>query len=397
MGWLIPESRLDEQQRSVVRASADPGFHRLVLGPPGSGKTMILVHRAVFLRTRYGLDDSNYRVFLFNNVLKQYVREGFEEVGLPEENVMGIDAWCRQFYRDKIGAAPTTENGRPDFARIRSEVARYLRVKNLQPQYHFVMVDEGQDLSVEVYDILKHIAKHITVFADDQQQIYDDGASIDLIKSNLEISSPTLHLLSAYRCSPKVASLASMFIGDPTSRASFLQRHAQPLRSVEEPLLLVAQSPEDENTHLVDIIRGRVRLNERIAIILPRRNSAYAFHSELERRGLPNELVSTQSRAGETVADFSNRIPKVMNYHNAKGLTFDTVFLPWLRDNAFRHSGDIRSRLLFVAVSRATTWVCLSTVAGNIFAENSLLNQAKQSNCLVERRVGQPGNQLPLV
>ena len=54
-----------------------------------------------------------------------------------------------------------------------------------------------------------------------------------------------------------------------------------------------------------------------------------------------------------------------MTYHSAKGLTFDSVFLPRLVGSSFsNHSAMLQLRLMFVATTRAARWVLLSSVEG---------------------------------
>lgn len=60
--------------------------------------------------------------------------------------------------------------------------------------------------------------------------------------------------------------------------------------------------------------------------------------------------------------DFTSGLPKVITYHSAKGLTFDTVLLPRLVPASFLNKREETiARLLFVGITRATKWVYLST------------------------------------
>lgn len=57
-----------------------------------------------------------------------------------------------------------------------------------------------------------------------------------------------------------------------------------------------------------------------------------------------------------------------MSYHSAKGLTFDSVFMPGLVTSLFARTGaDRLQKLLFVAITRATKWCYFSTMADNPF------------------------------
>ena len=81
--WLLPRSDLTPEQLRIVEMSPDQ--HRVVLGPPGSGKTQVLVHRAAHLNERYKVSPSRFRLFVFTNVVKEYIRSGVQFLGLPEE------------------------------------------------------------------------------------------------------------------------------------------------------------------------------------------------------------------------------------------------------------------------------------------------------------------------
>lgn len=75
--------------------------------------------------------------------------------------------------------------------------------------------------------------------------------------------------------------------------------------------------------------------------------------------------ASTRLRRQQQPIDFSNPCPKLMTYHSAKGLTFDSVFLPRLIGSSFsNHSAKLQLRLMFVATTRAARWVHLSSVEG---------------------------------
>jgi hypothetical protein len=74
MSWLVPYADLTTDQMRAVDASADT--HRLIVGAPGSGKTLALLHRTARLRERYHVAPGRYRLMVFTNMLKQYIRAG---------------------------------------------------------------------------------------------------------------------------------------------------------------------------------------------------------------------------------------------------------------------------------------------------------------------------------
>ena len=52
MNWLIPQNELDKEQRSFLDEFINRSDNELVVGFPGSGKTMLLYYAALKIRER---------------------------------------------------------------------------------------------------------------------------------------------------------------------------------------------------------------------------------------------------------------------------------------------------------------------------------------------------------
>jgi len=385
--WLLPRSDLTPEQLRVVEMSPDQ--HRVVLGPPGSGKTQVLVHRAAHLTERYKVPSTRYRLFVFTNVVKEYIRSGVQFLGLPEETACTFDHWCRLFYEDYVSniLPRKSRRGIIDFERIRLSVLDTLESrKALQNSFDFVLVDEGQDLSPEVYDILRLAAKHITVFTDPQQKIFENGAPESFILQKLNLSRRNATLLGAYRNAPYVAYLASHFISDEELRKEYIAQTNTEQKVRERPLCYIAPSFEDETNRLAEIVKQRQIMNERVGIIVPTNRLLHGLAKGLEERGIELEkAIKKESFRGiEVACDFGNNVPKIATFHMAKGLTFDSVLMPRLIERSFPWvRGVARQRILFVGIARATQWVYLSTINNYEISEMEILRKAEAEGHLV--------------
>lgn len=385
--WLLPRAELTPEQLRVVEMST--AEHRVIAGPPGSGKTQVLVHRAAHIVETYNVQPGRYRIFVFTNVIKEYIRSALRLLRLPEDAVSTFDHWCRLVYEAGISRRlPRAGGGRSiNFAQIRTAVLRLLRESaSIQKQLDFILVDEGQDLTGEVYEILSLAAQHITVFTDPLQRIFEEGAPEAHIRETLGIPKRNATLLAAYRNSPYVAELASCFIDDPAQRGQYLAQRSTEQQVRERPLCFEAASAAEELDRLAEIIGRRQVLNERIGIIVPTKRQVHIISKGLEERGVAVEkAIHPDVPADEDQPlNFGSPVPKVSTYHSAKGLTFDIVLMPRLIDRSFPWvHGAARHRMLFVGIARARQWAYLSTVKGDAFAEMELIRQAHAADHII--------------
>jgi superfamily I DNA/RNA helicase len=391
--WLVPRQDLTPDQARVVELL--PTINRVVLGMAGSGKTQVLIHRAAHLAETYRIPPERYRVFVFTNVIKEYIRSGLEFLNLPDCVVSTFDFWCVDLYEKHCGARlPRKPNGRDiDFPAIRRRVLGLIRGNcDLQNSLEFVLIDEGQDLSPETYEIIYEAARHVTVFADPQQKIFDDGAEAGFIFDRLHVTTPQVTILGAFRNAIYVAELAAHFIEDGQKRAQFLAQVSAAQRVKERPLCYVADSFDQEMDRLAEVIRSRQVLNERIGIIVPTNRLLHGLADGLAERGVTVEKAATKEIAGkvEVTCAFNNLVPKIATFFMAKGLTFDSVLLPRLTANAYDWTRrEQLKRMMFVGIARATQWVYLSTVKGTEFDEMAVLREAAEQGHLTMQASGE--------
>ena len=216
------------------------------------------------------------------------------------------------------------------------------------------------------FEILKRISRHVTVCADDKQQLYDSSSSQAAILKELGLHQQNLTLLGAYRCVPFVAELAAQLIDDPVEKVQFKKQVQAESAEKETPVLYKARNYEDEKRQVVEILRSRAAMGKSIALIFPSKNLLYDFVNYITRHGIQVEIAGKTASGMQLPADFSNAIPKAMLYWSAKGLTFHTVIMPRLVAHAFaaRVSEKQLKRLLFVGITRATNWVYMTTEEG---------------------------------
>jgi len=367
MTWLVHRTELTVEQERATTLS--PREHRVILGSPGSGKTMVLLHRARHLMDEHGISPERLRIFVFTRSLKEYIRSALDLLDLPDDSVLTFDAWCLDFYHEQIDKRTpwNAELKQVDYDAVHQAVWEKTRAFGASDKrYDVVLVDEGQDLDARAFEIMKAISQHVTVCMDHKQQLYETGAKEDDILHALGLRRHNLSLLDAYRCSPYIVRVGAEFIREPAERAAFIEQHPPIKMARQMPLLYLARDADDEREHLVDVLRTRIDKNERVAILFPTRRHVYGYAKALQEAGLEVEVPSQGRRKTPPTIDFSTSLPKLMPYPSAKGLTFDAVLMPRLIPRFFDKVEPERlERWLFVGITRATQWIYFSTINAN--------------------------------
>lgn len=363
MSWLVAPSELTPEQQRAVQLG--PSEHRAIIGGPGSGKTQILLHRARYLCDTLRISPDRFRILVYTNVLKDYIKTALRDLRLPEENVTTFDHWCRTYYQEHIDSRLPwdSEKKSPDFMSIRESVISH--ATSGPPLFDFVMVDEGQDLTGDIFTFLSKVSRHVTVCLDNKQQIYDVGSTEDEILKCLGIRKRNINLIEAFRVCPYLVEVASQLITDPLERDAFRNQTRQPQTERQTPLIYFSPNFEDDRKNLHLMVRERQLKGDRIGILLPQKRHVFGCANGLLDSGIDIEVPPQRfGNNSYTAHDFSSPRPKLMSYHSAKGLTFDSVFMPGLTQGLFPHiRGERLQRLIFVAITRATKWCYISTPA----------------------------------
>jgi superfamily I DNA/RNA helicase len=355
MAWLIPFSSLTPAQQDAVQM--DTRSHKAIIGGPGAGKTLVLLHRLNLLFHRSGKNQDAVRMFVYTNTLKQFIQAGNDMLDVPDECISTFDKWCADTYRAQVNPRLPTKDKKPDFEAIRSGVFGVIESGKLPtPVFDCVLIDEAQDMDIGAIEILKRLARHITICMDGKQQLYDDRMSEPEALSRLGLSRHNTALLAAFRCNPMVTELAAQFIQDEARRQEFMQQASNLEMDRSRPLFYVADSFPDEAAHLIEMVKLRLSYGDSIAVLFPKQSQVHGF-----AKGFKDAGVDVEVQERDAPIDFSNLLPKLMTYHQAKGLSFDSVFLPRLNQSSF--PGEMSKRIghmCFVGVSRAVKWVYMS-------------------------------------
>lgn len=358
---VVAYPRLSAQQQRAVGLPTNR--HQVVVGGPGSGKSLVLLHRATRL-VENGIPADRIQIVTYTNALEQYLRSGATQIGLPKDCVTTYDSLISNYFTRLIGGKfPKTAEGDRDYDETRRMVGERVTARPRR-DFDAVLVDEGQDLGAADFATLRGLSEHVTVVMDSRQRLYDRGSTAAEICSALGIPYAEVNLLDGFRCSRSVIEVAAAVADDPKDRERLLNSVSAPGAN-SSSVLLLTDDREKLDEVFIDTLRSRMSAGDSCCVLVGTNRWAFGVANSLRAAGIDVQGPRPSS------LDLSSPAVPVMTLHSAKGLTFDSVFLPRLVESAFgsQPAGERRTALLFVAATRATKFLFLGAAGSRPLPE----------------------------
>jgi len=338
MQWMVPHNRLGEMQLHVLDSCLKKqNGHNWIRGFAGSGKTVLLVHAIVESLTKN--PNMTVCVVVYTHALKDLVSTGI-----------------------------------PDHLGSNIPVMTYHHFRNNPRHYDLIVVDEIQDLEASVLRLLMEYSKRLIVAGDENQSIYKQRVSTHDIE---QILSPEKHKLEVlYRLTQALRDIVRTILPNSLIEGARISRMAD-----VQVTLAHASGVISEIQWVWQQAKRFARQGDPAAVLLPKRRDMRSFidhvcteegiahpaYEKDERGKIDYDIVNAYLRKNDvalryigssygSLAESDERpIVYLMTYHSAKGLDYETVFLPHLDEGVrfWRDDSALERRLFFVATTRS--------------------------------------------
>ena len=328
--WLPKFDELTRIQRRAVNET-EPIF---LSGVPGTGKTVVSIYR---------LKNSNNGIlFTYGKLLKKTIQEKIDDYKYPVDNIHNW-LWNQQEgHKEYLEVLVSDE--------YREGTVQMLRSNGV----HFdeILVDEGQDLSIETYKMLNQLTDKISISADNAQQINNkQEASTEEQIRKLFPSLRPFELDEIFRSAYELYRFAIQFVPNNARAHSptLLERLKRKNSGADKPYVYIEPNLDAMVETVKDIIDDNPTDN--IGILFEHIVGVKTF-----AKNLSNEYeISAYHNEVEVPDDLKNII--ITTFKSAKGVEFDIVIIPYLKDRL-----EYTPEEYYVGVTRAKNQVHILSI-----------------------------------
>ena len=346
--WWRDVDELVKEQVDLLEIPTEQSI--LIKGPPGSGKTNLLLLRANQL---YLGDKPNLHVVVFGSLLKQFIQLGGQQYRFPEDKIVThahlFSSILRAEGADFDSKGMTLEDARAERARRLDGLIQSGRVG---AQFDALLLDEAQDYSALEIRIFRRLTEVLIATADGRQKIYDvDDCSVALSNCVDEVYTLKFH----FRNGLEICRLADgLMKGTPgyvplQEHSNYLEKD-YPSKVGSKPGLTVAE----QATAIAAQVRDQrfAYPDELIGVLSPRNEELDSLMAGLATEGLSSSITRANSPSFDPT-----RPIWVSTLTAAKGLEFRAAHIAGL--DYLKRMGAVQKRLIYTGITRAKTALTL--------------------------------------
>ena len=367
---------MDVQQEQLARSLGSG--HRVIHGVAGSGKTLILGYRCLYLSKTI---NKPILVLCFNITLAAKLRSFISTKGIQGQvQVYHFHDWCSEQLKT-YHVSLIQSNKKYWEKQVESVIQAIDNGQIPRAQYGALLIDEGHDFEAEW---LKLIVQMIDPTSDSMLLLYDDAQSIYTKRSGLGFSLSSVGIQATGRTTIlKLNYRNTREILDFSYR--FAKDYISPEVADDDHIPLIKPEAAGNNGPVPEIRRFsdfNKELDFSIACLkkwhqqgADWKSIAILCHAKYRGETVSKKLTSLNIphlwMAGKKYKnDYDPEVDKVsiLTVHSSKGLEFPYVIIMGVGDLDDNKRKHVNARLLYVGMTRAQNYLLLTTSSDNEFS-----------------------------
>ncbi|GLS05934.1 hypothetical protein GCM10007860_30980 [Chitiniphilus shinanonensis] len=349
-GWFRSVKELDEDQKTFIKLP--PHGKYSLIGPPGSGKTNLLLLRAEFLA---GTGEKNVLIITYTRALADFIRTGISAAGLiSPTQVKTYHSWALDHIFQHLGR-PALDKDNDFDDQARTEVLELVKEANLQlpaPKlYSAIFVDEAQDLTSEELEALLTLSDNICICGDSRQGIYRRDGLLVAEKLGLQ-----QHVLKRhFRIGQRIARVADRLMPpeEGTNSLEATSNYNPKEQGESSAKMHILADRNEQFEKMLEMIRIQLDAfaGDTIGIFCGKTNTRIELRERFNATDLAEKVAVHGVDADSTF--MGDKPIHILTIHGAKGTEFRAVHMyavEELADFPFN-----RRRLSYTAITRAKT------------------------------------------
>lgn len=347
--WWKDFDELKKEQAELLDISTDSSL--LIDGPPGSGKTNLLLLRANQLAIG---DRPNLNVVVFGSLLKYFIQMGGLQYSFPEEKIVTHTRLFNDILRaERAGfdsKGMSLEEARQERA---NRVDALLKAGKIGQMFDALLLDEAQDYTPQEIRILRGLTDVLVATADKRQAIFNVDDCTEVLEKCVDVA----HTLKYhFRNGLEICRVADGLQKGkpdytPMQHSSNYDEAAYPSKVFPKPGMTLTQQAEA----IAEQVKQQrfAYPDDLIGVLCPKNADLEVIGDCLAAAGLGGETT----RANDSNIFDPSRPIWLSTLSAAKGLEFRAVHIAGLDE--LHKTGAVQRRLIYTGVTRAKTALSL--------------------------------------
>lgn len=348
--WWRSKKEMDQTQKDFIGLPMEGRY--LLSGPPGSGKTNLLLLRAEVM---VGSGEKDILFITYTRSLADFIRSGAVAKGFVKAGqIKTFHSWLAEYVNLNLGSKVKWGEGDfDDNARIEA-LQKLIAANEARPSermYAAIFVDEAQDLSVGELTALLELSDKVCICGDDRQGIYNQSGMSTAEKLKLEPHRLTRH----FRIGQEIAKVADKLM-PPIKGGVTLEstcNYDPAIQGASTAILHPSQTRTEQLDKILELIEVQLDAfpDEAVGIFCPRQEDRLEVKKYFEATHLKDKICT---HGVDSDATFSGEaLIHIMTLHASKGTEFRCVHI--FGAEGLTRFPLKRTKLIYTGVTRAKT------------------------------------------